>query len=63
MVAGSSCHCRSRPEEAPLVDMFYAGLDLSRRRVDVCAVDRDGVVVAEMPPRPTPTGSLAWLGM
>jgi transposase len=27
--------------------MLYAGLDLSRKRLDVCLVDEDGVVVAE----------------
>ena len=38
------------------MDMFYAGLDLSRKRVDVCAVDRDGVVVAEMAAAPDADG-------
>jgi hypothetical protein len=38
------------------VDMFYAGLDLSRKRVDVCAVDRGGVVVAELAATPDADG-------
>jgi transposase len=36
--------------------MFSAGLDLSRKRVDVCAVDRDGVVVAELAAAPDADG-------
>src|SRR5215210_2939801 len=40
----------------PLLDMFYAGLDLSRKRLDVCVVDRDGAVVAETAVAPDADG-------
>jgi hypothetical protein len=36
--------------------MLYAGLNLCRKRVDVCVLDVDGVIVAELaapPDRPT----------
>ena len=36
--------------------MFYAGLDLSRKRLDVCVVDRDGAVVAETAVAPDADG-------
>jgi transposase len=36
--------------------MFYAGLDLSRKRVDVCVVDRDGAAVAETAVAPDADG-------
>jgi transposase len=36
--------------------MFYAGLDLSRKRLDVCVVDRDGAVVAETAVAPDANG-------
>ena len=38
------------------MDTFYAGLDLSRKRVDVCVVDRDGAVVAETAVAPDADG-------
>jgi hypothetical protein len=44
----------------PLLDMFYAGFDLSRKRLDVCVVDRDGAVVAETAVAPDADGSFAW---
>jgi transposase len=36
--------------------MFYAGLDLSRKRLDVCVVDRDGAAVAETAVAPDADG-------
>src|SRR5215207_9233082 len=40
----------------PLLDMFYAGLDLSRKRVDVCVVYGDGAAVAETAVAPDADG-------
>ena len=36
--------------------MLHAGLDLSRRRVDVCLLDRHGRLVAETAARPDAEG-------
>jgi hypothetical protein len=50
MVAGSECYHGSADQEAS--PMLYAGLDLSRKRVDVCLLDEDGecVTVTAAPP-------------
>jgi transposase len=38
------------------LDMFYAGLDLSRKRLDVCVIDRDGAAAAETAVAPDADG-------
>ena len=40
--------------------MFFAGLDLSRKRLDVHIVDVAGRTVLETPRHRTPTGCAAW---
>jgi hypothetical protein len=42
--------------------MLHAGLDLSRRRLDVCLLDEHGELVAETAAPRTPTACAAWRG-
>jgi transposase len=42
--------------------MLYAGLDLCRKRVDVCVLDVDGVIVAELAAPPDRDGLSALVG-
>jgi hypothetical protein len=44
VVACSVCHRRTARQEASF--MLYAGLDLSRKRLDVCLLDEQGLRVA-----------------
>jgi hypothetical protein len=40
--------------------MLHVGLDLSRRRVDVCALSDHGELIAQTAAPPTPMGCAAW---
>ena len=65
--AGWECHEEGPPQwqprpatvgadqRRPLLDMFYAELDLSRIRLDVCVLDRRGAVAAQVAPRKSPS--------
>jgi hypothetical protein len=40
-VARSPCHCKPSAEENPL-EMLQAGLDLSRKNLDICLLSEEG---------------------
>jgi hypothetical protein len=42
--------------------MLHAGLDLSRRRVDVCLIDERGEVIAEIAAPADAMACASWLG-
>jgi hypothetical protein len=42
--------------------MLHAGLDLSRRRLDICLLDEQGEVLVETAVPPDADGCAAWPG-
>jgi hypothetical protein len=40
--------------------MLHAGLDLSRKKIDVCLLSQVGEIVDEWASPPDPTGSAGW---
>jgi hypothetical protein len=40
--------------------MLHAGLDLSRKKLDVCLLSEQAEIVEELPQRPMPTACVAW---